>query len=161
MFAINNQITAKTVKVINDQEEYLGEISFDDAMQKAKSEQKDLICINDKVEPPLCRIQDFGKYQYQLKKNSKKQKVPELKEIKIRPNTDKHDLEIKAKHVNQFLQNNHHVKIVMVLIGRENNNLDVANTTFEKFISMINNYSVETPQTKTNNQIYIQLKGAN
>jgi translation initiation factor IF-3 len=161
MVSINNEIISNTVKVINDQDEYLGEFDVDTAIKKAKGEQKDLICINDKADPPICKIQDFGKYQYQQKKQSKKQKTPELKEIKIRPNTDDHDLIIKAKHVNQFLQNNHRVRIIMVLIGRENNNLDVANNNFEKFISMINDFTVETPQTKTNNQIYIQIKGVN
>lgn len=161
MVSVNNEIKASTVKLINDQDEYLGVFSIAVALNKAKSEQKDLICINDKVEPPLCKIQEFGKFQYYMKKNTKKQKVPELKEIKIRPNTDKHDLGIKAKHVNEFLKNKHRVKIVMVMVGRENNNIDVATETFEKFISMIDNFQVETPQTKTNNQIYIQIKGEN
>ncbi len=161
MISINDEITAQTVKVLDDQDVYIGEFYIADALSKAKREQKDLICINEKIVPPICKIQEFGKFQYQQKKQTKKQKAPELKEIKIRPNTDNHDLGIKARHVNQFLQNNHRVKITMVMVGRENKNIDVANSTFEKFLAMVNNFTVETPQTKTNNQIYIQIKGAN
>jgi translation initiation factor IF-3 len=161
MISINNEITAPTVKVLDDQDVYIGEFKLEDALSKAKREQKDLICINEKIVPPICKIQEFGKFQYQRKKQTKKQKAPELKEIKIRPNTDNHDLAIKARQVNQFLQNSYRVKITMVMIGRENNNIDVANNTFEKFMALVNNFIVETPQTKTTNQIYIQIKGAN
>ena len=160
MVLINDEIKATTVKIITDDGSYLGNMNTKDAIFKAKTSGKDLICINEKSDPPLCKIQDFGKYQYQLKKNTKKPKIPELKEIKIRPNTDVHDLGIKAKHVNEFIQNKHKVKIIMVLSGREVNNIDFANETFDKFINMLESYYVDIPRTKTNNQIYIQIKGA-
>jgi translation initiation factor IF-3 len=159
MVLVNNEITFDHVKVIDDQETYLGEFNLLVALEKAKNQNKDLICINEKSNPPLCKIQNFGKYQYNLKKQTKKQKAPELKEIKIRPNTDTHDLGIKAKRVNEFLSQKNRVKITMVLIGRENNNIDFAQETFNKFMTMINNYEIDIPFAKTNNQMYIQIKG--
>jgi translation initiation factor IF-3 len=161
MNTINENINHDLVKVIHHENGFIGILSKKDALIHARRENLDLILTNENSDPPICTIQDYGKYLFIMKKKSKKPKMPELKEIKIRPNTDNHDLAIKAKHINQFLQNNHRVKIVMVMIGRENNNIDVAKETFERFISMINNHTVETPQTKTNNQIYIQIKGVN
>jgi translation initiation factor IF-3 len=94
-----------------------------DAIELAKSKGLDLIQVTEKVEPPVCRIGDYGKYLYSLHKKEKKikvnTKITKLKEIQIGFNTSPHDIEVKAKQAEKFLKDGDKVKVGMVLKGRE------------------------------------------
>jgi translation initiation factor IF-3 len=158
---INEAISSNTLRVLSNENEFLGVFDKNDAIKLAKSQNKDLICINENDEVPVCKIADYGRYLYDEKKRLKEQKGTkvELKEIQIRPNTDVHDLGIKAKKIHKFFELNNRVKIVMTLRGRENNNLSVAQNTFDKFLELIGRFAVEKEMTTTNNIISIQIKG--
>lgn len=101
----------------------LGILDTPEAQRIAKESGLDLVEVNPKSHPPVCKIMDFGKYKYDEKKKlaeaRKKQAVIELKEIKLRPKTDEHDLEFKLKHVRRFLEDGNKVKITCRFRGRE------------------------------------------
>lgn len=124
------------MRVIDPEGEMLGVMQVRDAIAKAQSYELDLVEVSPNANPPVCKIQDFGKYKYELQKKKneakKKQKTVETKEIKIRPNIDKHDLEIKLRHVKEFLAEGNKVKFSMRFRGREMAHLDIGNAVFEK-----------------------------
>ena len=101
----------------------------------------DLIEIAPNAKPPVCRIMDHGKFQYQKSKDEKKQrskqKKVEIKGIRIGVKTGKHDLEIKAKRTEKFLDQGHRVKIDMILKGREKALIDIAQEKMKQFLEMI------------------------
>jgi len=101
----------------------LGVMSVDDALRRAEEFGLDLVEVSPNADPPVCKILDYGKYKYeaQKKKNEakKKQKVIEVKEIKMRPNIDEHDYQTKMRNVNRFLNDGDKVKLTMRFRGRE------------------------------------------
>ncbi|MEQ9116046.1 MAG: translation initiation factor IF-3 [Rickettsiales bacterium] len=136
----NNEITASSVRLVDQNGEMQGIVQRDAAIQKASSLGLDLVEIAPNSEPPVCKILDFGKFKYEAKKKKqlakKKQKNVELKEIKLRPNIGENDLNIKIKQITKFLTEGHKVKITVRFRGREitHNELGInlANTIVEK-----------------------------
>lgn len=161
MTLVNNEIVGKTLKVLSEDGKFLGVFPREVALKMAKTENKDLVCINENATEPLCKIIDLGKFQYQENKNKKAHKPVkiETKEIQIRPTTDLHDLQVKASQTSKFLKAGNKVKISMNLKGREINNIGVAQENFDKFVSLLNNYVVEKPKTTSENSIIMQIKG--
>lgn len=103
--------------------EQLGIVSSKEALQKAYEEELDLVEVSEKANPPVCRLMNFDKYRYELKKKlqeqKKKQTVIETKEIKFRPKTEEHDLNFKIKKIKKFLEQKNKVKVTMRFRGRE------------------------------------------
>lgn len=101
----------------------LGVLSLDDALAQADEYGLDLVEVSPNADPPVCKILDYGKFKYeaQKKKNEakKKQKIIEVKEIKMRPNIDDHDYQTKMRNVNRFLNDGDKVKVTMRFRGRE------------------------------------------
>jgi len=101
----------------------LGVLDTSDAMRRAREAGLDLVEVNPKAFPPVCKIMDFGKFKYEEKKRTaearKRQSTVELKEIKVRPKTDDHDLEVKVKHILRFLAEGNKVKVTCRFRGRE------------------------------------------
>jgi translation initiation factor IF-3 len=95
----------------------------EEALEKARSLNLDLVEVAPQAKPPVCRIMDYGKYRYEQSKKArgakKKQAVIQVKEIKLRPKTDDHDFQFKARHVERFLRSGHKAKITMMFRGRE------------------------------------------
>jgi translation initiation factor IF-3 len=118
----NNFIRAKEVRVISETGEQLGVMNIFSAIDLAKSKGLDLIQVTEKVEPPVCRIANYGKYLYQQQKKEKKVTKPrggELKEIRLTFNISPHDMETRATQAKKFLEEGDKVKINMSLRGRE------------------------------------------
>lgn len=90
-------------------------------MDKAQESGVDLVEVAPNANPPVCRLMDYGKYKYELKKNqaSKKQKTQTVKEIKLRPNIGIHDLNVKLNHIKEFLSHGHKIRIRIFFRGRE------------------------------------------
>ena len=119
---INNFIRAKEVRVISETGEQLGVMNIFQAIDLAKSKGMDLIQVTEKVDPPVCRIGNYGKYLYQQQKKEKKIAKPrggELKEIRLTFNISPHDMEVRANQAKKFLNEGNKVKINMSLRGRE------------------------------------------
>lgn len=120
---INHRIRVPEVRVVLDDGTMLGVMSTQEALRKAEERNLDLVEINPKSNPPVCKILDFGKYKYEEKKRAseakKKQTVVELKEVKLRPKTDDHDLEVKVRAARRFLTSGNKVKFTVRFRGRE------------------------------------------
>jgi len=118
---INNYIRAREVRLIDETGKQLGILPLNEALQIAKDKELDLIQVTEKVDPPVCKIGDFGKHLYQLQKKERKVKTAggDLKEIQIGFNISIHDIETKAHQSEKFLHRGDKVKIAMRLKGRE------------------------------------------
>jgi translation initiation factor IF-3 len=127
---INGAITAREVRVIDADGEMRGVMSVQDAIAIAEEAGLDLIEISPNTDPPVCKALDYGKYKYEMQKKAaearKKQKIIELKEIKLRPNIDDHDFAIKMKSAKAFLTEGNKVKITLRFRGREMAHQEVA-----------------------------------
>ncbi|AKT41712.1 translation initiation factor IF-3 [Chondromyces crocatus] len=120
---INQRIRVPEIRVIGDDGEMLGIMPTHEALRRAQEKGLDLVEVNPKAEPPVCKILDFGKFKYDEKKKAReakrKQSVVEIKEIKLRPKTDDHDLDFKARAAQRFITAGHKVKFTVRFRGRE------------------------------------------
>lgn len=120
---INEEIKAKEVRVVSSTAEQLGVMSLDEALKMATSQDSDLVEISPNAKPPVCKIMDYGKFRYEQqrkeKETKKKQKVIDVKEVKIRPNIEEHDYNVKLKNVQRFLNDGDKVKVTIMFRGRE------------------------------------------
>jgi len=116
----NEQIRAEKMFVVGSKGEKLGLISREQALGLAKQEDKDLILIAPNAVPPVAKIIEFGKFLYSQQKKEKAPKQKDLKEVRISYNIGEHDLEVKLKNLKKFLAKGHHVRLAMILRGREN-----------------------------------------
>ena len=120
---INEMINSRSVRCIDPDGEQLGILSIDEAMNKAEELGLDLVELQPNADPPVCKILDYGKHKYQAQKRAnearKKQKIIEVKEIKLRPNIDQHDYQVKMKAVRKFIDGGDKVKITLRFRGRE------------------------------------------
>ncbi|OXT02907.1 translation initiation factor IF-3 [Notoacmeibacter marinus] len=119
----NQEIRVPTVIVIDAEGENRGEVPTEDAIRMAQEAGLDLVEVQTNAKPPVCKIQDLGrlKYQQQKKKSEarKKQKTIEIKEVKMRPNIDTHDYDVKMKAARRFFENGDKVKVTLRFRGRE------------------------------------------
>jgi translation initiation factor IF-3 len=119
---INHQIKAPELRVIGPAGENFGVISLREALIKAQEMNLDLLEISPNVVPPICKITDFGKYQYDEKKKQKvvksKVKVMETKSLQVKIGTDEHDLQLKAEKASSWLKEGHRIKIDLFITGR-------------------------------------------
>ncbi len=119
---INNQIRASELRVLDSENKNLGVLSIRDALELAQSKGLDLIEVAPNANPPLGKIMDFGKYQYEANKKLKKSKAgakhAETKSIQIKIGTGDHDLELKAKNASKWLKEGHRIKVELFLAGR-------------------------------------------
>jgi translation initiation factor IF-3 len=120
---VNHRIRVPEVRVIGADGDMLGVLQTHEAMRLAQEQGLDLVEVNPKADPPVCKILDFGKYKYEEKKKAgeakRKQTVVEIKEVKLRPKTDDHDLDFKVRAARRFLEAGHKVKFTVRFRGRE------------------------------------------
>ena len=120
---VNGAIRAPQVRCIDPDGEQLGVLDTRDAISKAEDFGLDLVEVQPNVDPPVCKILDYGKYKYEVQKRAnearKKQKIIEVKEIKLRPNIDEHDYQVKMRNVVKFLSGGDKVKVTLRFRGRE------------------------------------------
>lgn len=121
--AINNQIRAQEIRLIDFEGEMVGVVSLRTALSMAEVAGFDLVEISPQAEPPVCKIMDYGKYRYEMQKKKheakKNQKVVEVKEIKLRPTIENNDYLVKFKMAQKFLADGNKVKVTMRFRGRE------------------------------------------
>ena len=120
---INREIRAPRVRVIDKDGGQLGILPLIEAMSRAEQAGLDLVEISASADPPVCKIVDYGKFRYQLTKKEKESKKGQhqakVKEVKLKPNTDEHDINTKLKHAKEFLIKGDKVRITCVFRGRE------------------------------------------
>jgi translation initiation factor IF-3 len=119
----NELITADPIRLVDAEGGMVGVVSLEEALKQAERAGLDLVEISPGADPPVCKIQDYGKLKYQAQKKKsearKKQKIIEVKEIKMRPNIDIHDYEVKMKAVHKFIGEGNKVKVTIRFRGRE------------------------------------------
>lgn len=126
---INEEIHIREVRVTSAEGEQLGIMLTRDALHMAEEQHLDLVEVAPKAKPPVCRIMDFGKYRYEQQKRDKeakkKQKVVMIKEVKLRPNIEQHDFEVKLKNALRFVEEGNKVKVTIMFRGREMSHQDL------------------------------------
>ena len=141
---VNNAITSRQVRVVDAEGEMRGVMAIKDAIALAEESGLDLVEISPNAEPPVCKVLDYGKYKYEMQKKAnearKKQKVVELKEIKLRPTIDDHDFAIKMKSSIAFLKDGDKVKITMRFRGREMAHQEIAYQVFARVKAELDPY---------------------
>ena len=137
----NDRINASEVQVISSDRKNLGTFPIKEAVSMAKQEGLDLIEISPNAKPPVCKITDIGKYRYDLQKKAnkakKKQKIVNLKEIKLRPVTEIHDYNFKLKNAQKFLEKGDKVKFTVRFKGREMQHTHLGNELMNRIINDI------------------------
>lgn len=120
---VNHRIRVPEVRVVLDDGSQLGVMATSEALKQAEGRGLDLVEVNPKSMPPVCKILDFGRYKYEEKKRQseakRKQTIVELKEVKLRPKTDDHDLNVKVRAARRFLESGNKVKFTVRFRGRE------------------------------------------
>jgi translation initiation factor IF-3 len=124
----------------------LGILPIEQALEAAFKQQLDLVEVAPEARPPVCRIMDYGKYRYEQAKKArearKKQTVIELKEIKLRPKTEEHDFQFKARHAERFLREGNKAKVTMMFRGREVIRMDRGRAVLDRFVEALKEVAV-------------------
>ena len=147
---INEKIRLKEVRLIDDAGEQHGVVAYNTALDMAKEAGLDLVEVAPQANPPVCKILDYGKYKFdvekKLKESKKKQKLVKMKEIRMQPKIEKHDLEFKAKHVKAFLEEGNKVKVTVRFRGRELAHTELGKVVLEKvMIAIEGTFNVDRP----------------
>ncbi len=160
---VNGDIRAREVRVIGSDGEQVGILPVEEALRLAEDQDFDLVEISPTATPPVCKIMDYGKYKYELTKKKqdsrKKQKNVQIKEIKVRPKTDDHDLMTKARHIQKFIEKNDKVKITLVFRGREIILKEQAGVVLEKIMELTEEYAVVEQPPKFEGRVITMMLG--
>jgi translation initiation factor IF-3 len=154
-------IRVPEVRIIGQEGAQLGVMLTPDALQIAQEQGLDLVEVAPNEKPPVCRIMDFGKYRYQqskrLQQAKKKQKVILVKEIKLRPKTEKHDYNFKSQHVRRFLQDGHKAKVTIVFRGREMAHTELGRRILDRMAEELEDVSTieQTPKQEGRNMAMV------
>ena len=143
---INGQIRAKEVRVLGESGEQLGIMSIEEAMRLADEAEVDLVQIAPNAQPPVCRIIDYGKFKYEQtrkeKEQKKKQKVIEIKEIRMTPNIDQNDMNTKISAARKFLSKGDRVKVTIRFRGREMAHMNNSRYILDDFAKALEDIAV-------------------
>ncbi|HTI38758.1 MAG TPA: translation initiation factor IF-3 [Vicinamibacterales bacterium] len=159
---VNERIRVREVRVIDENGEQLGIMAPPQALAIARQKGLDLVEIAATAVPPVCRIMDFGRYQYQEQKRArsakKHQKIIEVKEIKFRPKVDEHDYQFKKKHIERFLAEGDKVKATIFFRGREMAHPEIGRRILERLIEELAEVAIaETQPRQEGNQMHTIL----
>ena len=143
--SINEQIRFRTVQVIGENGEKLGQMSRDEALDIAVEKGLDLVLVSGNSDNPVCKIMKYGKHKFEQakreKESKKKQKTLEMKEIRVTPNIEEHDFGFKSKNARKFLEDGSKVKITVRFRGREVNYAKMGEEVLNKFIEALSEVS--------------------
>jgi len=143
---VNEAIRASEVRVIGQDGKQLGIMPTRLALRRASDRNMDLVEVDPKGTPPVCKIMNYGKYRYEANKKNqgakKSQVKVHVKEVKFRPRTDQHDFDFKIKHITRFLEAGHKVKISIWFRGREKLHVDLGRQLLNRVIETIGDAAV-------------------
>ncbi|MBR1738118.1 MAG: translation initiation factor IF-3 [Firmicutes bacterium] len=149
---INEQIRDKEIRLIGNEGEQLGIVSAKEAMKIADERHLDLVKISPTANPPVCKIMDYSKYKFDMAKKEKearkKQQVVSVKELRLSPNIDTHDVQVKVKKAIEFLKNGDKIKISIRLRGRELGRTDAAEQIMKDFAEQVKEFGVIDKEPK-------------
>lgn len=159
---VNEEIRIPQVRLIDQDGEMIGVMTAREAVQRAFSVGLDLVEISPNADPPVCKILDFGKFKYEQQKKrneaKKKQKVIEIKEIKVRPNIDENDYQVKMRAMKSFIEEGDKVKVTLRFRGREMAHQDIGVRVLERIRAEMDSTSkVEQMPRMENRQMVMVL----
>ena len=159
---VNEEIRAPQVRLIDQDGEMQGVMSAREAVARAFAVGLDLLEISPNAEPPVVKILDYGKYKYELQKKrneaKKKQKVIEIKEVKVRPNIDENDYQVKMRQMKSFIEEGDKVKVTLRFRGREMAHQDLGAKVLERIrIDLENETKMEQSPKLENRQMVMVL----
>ncbi|WP_456433267.1 translation initiation factor IF-3 [Thermosulfuriphilus sp.] len=160
-YRINQQIRAREVRLIGADGKQIGIVPLSQALEIAQEHDLDLVEIAPQAQPPVCRIMDYGKFLYQQNKKAqeakKKQSTIQVKEIKVRPKTDEHDLAVKIKHIRRFLEEKNKVKVRLWFRGREIVHIDRGREVLNRIVEAVSDIGriEQTPKMEGRQMIMI------
>ncbi|MGM0688371.1 MAG: translation initiation factor IF-3 [Bacillota bacterium] len=158
---VNEQIKAREVLVIDSDGTQLGVMKTEEALNLARDKKVDLVNVAPSARPPVCRLMDYGKHKYEQSKRErearKKQKTTTVKEIKLRPNIDKHDFQVKAKRGQKFLENGDKVKVTVMFRGREITHPEIAQRLCKQLAEDLADYGVVEKPAKQEGRNMIMI----
>ena len=163
---INRQIRAKEVQLIGENGEKLGVMPLNDALERAEDKNLDLVLVAPNANPVVCKIMNYGKYKFEQAKKEKeakkKQRVLEVKEIRVTPNIEEHDFGFKLKNVKKFLADGNKVRVTVRFRGREINNSKAGEVVLNKFIENLEDVATveKKPKLEGRNMFIILAKKA-
>lgn len=140
---LNEGIKSREVRLAGEDSQI---IKTEEALRLARESDLDLVMVSPNAKPPVCKIMDYSKYVYEqskkLKLAKKNQKVVDLKEVRLSPTIEEHDIDIKANNAKKFLSNGDKVKVSIRFRGRQNNNTQMGNKVLDIFVSKIGELGV-------------------
>ncbi len=144
--SVNHRIRAREVRLIGEDGGQLGIVSIEEALARARDLGLDLVEVAPQAQPPVCRIMDYGKLKYEQSKRAqearKRQTTIQVKEIKMRPRTDVHDLEVKKKRIRKFIADGNKVKVTVRFRGRENAHPELGFNLLKQITEEMSNIAV-------------------
>ncbi|RST70344.1 translation initiation factor IF-3 [Candidatus Aquarickettsia rohweri] len=157
---INSDINSKEIRLLDNNGQMLGIVNIEEGLRLAQEKKLDLIEISPNASPPVCKILDFGKYKYEIRKKEheakKKQKTIEIKEVKLRPNIAIGDFNVKLNNTKKFINSGNKVKITLFFKGREIMHEDVGINIMKKFKDLVLDFSnIESDIKKEGKRIFI------
>ncbi len=161
---INEQIKADKVQVIDENNQKLGILSLHEALDLAFEKKLDLVLVAPNNNPKVCRIMNYGKYKFEQSKKEKearkKAKVLEIKEIRITPNIDDHDLDFKVKNAKRFIEDGNKVKFTVRFRGREMNYIKQGEEVLNEIINLLQDVAIpeKRPVLEGKNMFVILVK---
>jgi translation initiation factor IF-3 len=140
---INEQIRVTPVRVIGDDGAQLGIMATDEAIKSAKKVNLDLVEVAPNERPPVCRIMDYGKFKYQQKKRQHKSHAHQIriKEIRVRPKTGDHDIDVKINRAREFLEHKDKVVVTVTFKGRELAHIDEGRRVIDQIVAQLEDVS--------------------
>ena len=147
-YRVNRQIRISQVRLINAENEQVGIVPTQDAQRMAQEQGLDLVEVSPNADPPVCRIMDYGKFKYAQKKKERggKKVHSALKELRVRPAIDKHDLEYRLVQGRKFLEEGHKVQVVCIFRGRQRAHPEIALKVMDTVANTLGDISkVEVP----------------
>ena len=161
---INGQIRDKEVRLIGEDGEQKGIMPIKEAMRLAQEAELDLVKIAPKAQPPVCKIIDYGKYCYELarkeKEAKKKQKIIEVKEVRLTPNIDTNDLNTKMSSARKFLEKGNKVKITLRFRGREMAHMSKSRYILDDFAESLKDIAVVDKPSKVEGRSMVMFLSA-
>ena len=154
-------IRVREVSVIGDDGEPLGPLPTKEALSIARDQDLDLVEVAPTANPPVCRIMDYGKHKYKASKKAheakRKQKIIHVKEVKFRPNTDRHDFDFKLRNVKRFLENGDKAKVVIFFKGREIVHREFGMRVLERVVEATEDTAVIEQQAKQEGRTLVMI----
>ncbi len=161
---VNGQVRFREVRLIGTDGEQLGIMSSQDAQKIADEAELDLVCISPMAKPPVCKIIDYGKYRYEMirrdKGAKKKQKIVELKEVRLSPNIDTNDLATKTNAARKFLEKGNKVKVTLRFRGREMSHMSQSRYILDDFAKSLADIAVIDKPSKVEGRTLVMFMSA-